>query len=103
MRCRMSRTSSLPAAPFAPRIVWERVGRVGSQHNILAVQLAELYWTGVRRDVVDILKALRTWNNDEWVTNVFPQLEALGEGGGSSWTGFGTFVNRAIGKDQSDV
>ena len=103
MRCRMSLASSLPAAPFAPRIAWERVSRVGPQYNILAVQLAELYWTGVRRDVVDILGALRTWNNDEWVTNVFPQLEALGEDDSSSWTGFRTFVNRAIGKDQSDV
>ncbi|KAH8702863.1 hypothetical protein GQ44DRAFT_732665 [Phaeosphaeriaceae sp. PMI808] len=97
-------SSSLPAHPFnGHRIAWERVSHLKSQYDVLSRELEAFYWTGVKRDVNDILKALRIWCDDRWLANVLPQLGSLEESSSSSWTGFGTFVNKATGKDRSGL
>jgi hypothetical protein len=68
---------------------------VGSTSKELQALMRELYWTGVKRDILDIIRTLRTWRGDEY-RDVLLNEDQLCVGRDPKMAfGLGTFLSRA--------
>jgi hypothetical protein len=95
--------SSLPQNPLrASSSSWRKLD-YASPYEMLLTELELLYWEGVKRDLADILAALRVWNDDRWMNETAEQLLKEQEKNGSEWTGFETFVARAAGQADASI
>src|SRR5262249_8840581 len=78
------------------RTDWRQLGR---GPDALLRQLDSLYWTGVERDLHDILRTLQAWSQARYDAVAPPPLSPLPE----DWLGFASFVNRATKEDPTGL
>jgi len=86
-----SRPSRQSANHGHSRTNWKSVS---SKPSDVLENIHALYWSGVERDLGDILLALREWRKE---ANLPDLRDVGGHYSESNWTGFGTFVKRATG------
>jgi hypothetical protein len=78
--------------PADQHLTWSKVG---SEPNELLALMADLYWTGVRRDVLEIIRTLRSWRHEEYVDVTLNEDQLCVGRDPYKVSGFGAFLNRA--------
>jgi hypothetical protein len=74
------------------RLKWREVPQ--SSEGVLRNRMVQMYWAGVHRDVVQLIRTLRSWQHGQYA-HVDHEDEVLQP---EDMKGFNAFVERAVGR-----
>ena len=78
--------------------------KVGSEPEELLGCMTDLYWIGVHRDVLEIIRTLRSWRHESYNSIAVDDAESEhAKNRSGNLTGFGTFMHRATGNRAIDM